>query len=278
MEIVDLKIERELYVLIQISANRESKPVVSESLFYGLVLLSAATSLLSAVAGAGGGAVLIGVIALVLPGSAVIPVHGLVQMGSNVGRAALSWRHIHWPTIAWFVPFGLLGTFLGSLLLVQLPTEILQITIGLFLLWLTWGPKLPQSLSGRAGLVGGGLLTGFLALFVGASGPLVAAFVKARFSERMQTVATFAAVMTFQHGPKAIVFGMAGFVFKDWLPLIGAMIAAGFVGTWIGLHWLKKITNQRFDQLFRMIITLLALRLLWVALEALIPTLSGVAT
>ncbi|ASG64885.1 permease [Idiomarina piscisalsi] len=251
--------------------------MVSESLFYGLVLLSASTSLLSAVAGAGGGAVLIGVIALVLPGSAVIPVHGLVQMGSNVGRAALSWPHIHWPTVAWFVPFGLLGTFLGSLLLVQLPTEILQITIGLFLLWLTWGPKLPQSLSGRAGLVGGGLLTGFLALFVGASGPLVAAFVKARFSERMQTVATFATVMTFQHGPKAIVFGMAGFVFKDWLPLIGAMIAAGFAGTWIGLHWLKKITNQHFDQLFRMIITLLALRLLWVALEALIPALSGVA-
>ncbi|WP_417441610.1 sulfite exporter TauE/SafE family protein [Idiomarina sp.] len=250
--------------------------MINEALFYGLVLLSAATSLLTAVAGAGGGAVLIGVMALVLPGSAVIPVHGLVQMGSNVGRTGLSWKHIHWPTVAWFVPFGLLGTFIGSLLLVQLPTHFLQVTIALFLIWLTWGPKLPESFRGRAGLVGGGLVTGFISLFVGASGPLVAAFVKARFSQRMQTVATFSAVMTMQHAPKALVFGMAGFVFQDWLPLVLAMIAAGFAGTWVGLHWLKKITDQRFDQLFRLIITLLALRLLWVALEPFVPALTSI--
>ena len=59
--------------------------MVSDALFFGLVLLSAATSLLTAVAGAGGGAVLIGMMALVLPGSAVIPVHGLVQMWAVPG-------------------------------------------------------------------------------------------------------------------------------------------------------------------------------------------------
>lgn len=249
----------------------------TDIMFWGLVLLAGLTSLLSAIAGAGGGAVLLAVLALVLPGAAIIPVHGLVQMGSNVGRAGLAWRGINWKTVVWFAPFGLLGTYFGSLLLVELPTTLLQLLIGLFLLYLTWGPELPKLMVGRAGLAVGGLLTGFISLFVGASGPVVAAFIKARFSQRLTTVATFAAVMTMQHAPKALVFGAAGFVFKDWWALILAMVSAGLLGTWLGLHGLQRITDQRFQQLFRWVITLLALRLLWVALEAFIPTLTSVA-
>lgn len=239
---------------------------VTDGLFWLLVGLSTLTSLLSAVAGAGGGAVLIAVLALALPASAIIPVHGLVQMGSNIGRTALAWRHIDWRTVAWFVPFGLLGTLLGSLLLVQLPAQVLQLCIALFLLYLSWGPALPKVVLGRVGLALGGLATGFISLFVGASGPVVAAFIKARFVNRMTTVATFAATMSMQHAPKAVVFGLAGFVFKDWLLLIGAMIGAGLLGTYAGLHWLKRISNERFNQAFKWIITLLAIRLLWVAL------------
>ncbi len=250
----------------------------SDWMFWGLVLLSASTSLLTAIAGAGGGAVLIAMLALVLPAPAIIPVHGVVQMGSNVGRTVLAWRHIDWFTVAWFVPFGLLGTTVGSLLLVQFPAPLLQLCIALFLLYLTWGPKLPQLVLGKAGLACGGLITGFISLFVGASGPVVAAFIKSRFSERITTVATFAATMSMQHAPKALVFGLAGFVFKDWLLLIAAMMAAGFIGTWVGLKWLKRISNHRFNQIFRWVITLLALRLLWVAFDAFIPALSGITS
>lgn len=251
--------------------------VWTDPLFWILTTLAGITSLITAVAGAGGGAVLIGLMAQLLPGNVIIPVHGLVQLGSNMGRAGLAWRHIHWPTVIWFVPFGLLGTLLGSFVLVQLPVAVIQILIGLFLLYLSWGPKLPGMVLGRLGLGIGALFTGFISLFIGASGPVVAAFIKARFSERLETVATFAAVMSMQHAPKAIVFGFAGFVFKDWWLLIVAMVSAGFLGTWIGLHWLKRISNQRFNQVFLWVIILLALRLLWVAFQALIPTLTGEA-
>ena len=248
----------------------------SEGLFWVLVALSAATSLLTAIAGAGGGAVLIAMLALMLPAHAIIPVHGVVQMGSNIGRSLLAWRHIHWPTVAWFVPFGLLGTLAGSLLLVQLPDAVLQLCIAAFLLYLSWGPKLPQIILGKVGLVVGGFVTGFLSLFVGASGPVVAAFIKSRFEQRLTTVATFAATMSMQHAPKALVFGLAGFVFKEWLALIAAMMAAGFIGTWVGLKWLKRLSNQHFNLIFRWVITALALRLLWVAFNSFIPALSGV--
>lgn len=238
---------------------------VQDIWFSLLVGLSFLTSLLSAVAGAGGGAVLIAALASVLPAHAIIPVHGFVQMGSNVGRSALTWRHIDWPTVIWFVPFGLIGTLLGSLILLQLPQHWLQLSIAGFLLFLTWGPQLPKLILGRVGLALGAALCGFISLFVGASGPVVASFVKARFDHRHTVVATFAAIMTMQHAPKAFVFGAQGFVFEQWWLLIMCMIAAGFLGTYMGVRWLKRMTNRHFDQLFKWVITLLALRLLWTA-------------
>lgn len=233
--------------------------------FWGLTLMSAFTSFVTAALGAGGGAILIAFMALILPPAAIIPVHGLVQLGSNLGRGALSWRHIHWPTLAVFAPLSLAGAALASWLLVQLPGSVLQLAIALFVLYLCWGPALPKRALGRLGLGLAALVTGFVSLFVGASGPLVAAFIKARSADRFQAVATFAGAMSIQHAPKALVFGMAGFVFKDWWPLVLSMFLAGLLGTWLGLKTLGRLSEARFHRLFQLVLTALALQLLWEA-------------
>ena len=44
-----------------------------------------------------------------------------------------------------------------------------------------------------------------------------------------------------------------------------AMIGFGFAGTWLGLHVLKSLSNQHFNRVFNVLLTLLALRLLWQA-------------
>lgn len=54
-----------------------------------LVLVSFGTSLITAAFGIGGGAVLLALLAALMPPAALIPVHGAVQFGSNVFRAAL---------------------------------------------------------------------------------------------------------------------------------------------------------------------------------------------
>ncbi len=102
---------------------------------------------------------------------------------------------------------------------------------------------------------------------MGATGPpLVAAFIKQIHTDRFRTVATFGTAMTLQHAPpKALVFGVAGFVFSEWLLFILAMIACGFAGTWLGLHLLKSINNRWFHTAFNLVLTLLAFRLLWQA-------------
>lgn len=234
-----------------------------------LIIAAACTSAVTAALGIGGGVLLLALMAVMLPPAAIIPVHGVVQLGSNAGRALMTLRYINLTTILWFAPGVVLGAWLASLLLIDLPLPLIQVCIAGFILLLCWGPGIPRFALGPAGTVIAATLTSFASLFVGATGPLVAAFIKQQEAQRLPTVATFAAAMTLQHAPKAIVYGAAGFVFGDWLALIGLMVAAGALGTWAGLHLLERRSDQRFALMFNLLLTLLAARLLWQALSSL---------
>ena len=102
-------------------------------------------------------------------------------------------------------------------------------------------------------------------MFVGGTGPFVAAFVSPDRFGKEPTVATHAACMTFQHGLKVVVFGMLGFAFGPWIPLLVAMVMGGFLGTLAGRVVLLKLPERAFAIAFKTVLTLLALRLLWSA-------------
>lgn len=225
------------------------------------------TAAITSLFGAGGGLVLLLVMALVIPPTALIPVHGLVQLGANVSRASLTWRHINWRVLAAFAPGTLLGAWLGSLVLVQVPPALWQLSIALFVLWLCWGPPLPRVAFGPVGIAVAAALTGFASLFVGATGPLVAAFIKQIPQPRFATIATFAGAMTLQHAPKAILFGVLGFALMEWLGFVLLMVLATLAGNRLGLGLLGRISDRGFHRLFSIALTLLALRLLWQALS-----------
>ncbi|MDR5902589.1 sulfite exporter TauE/SafE family protein [Halomonas icarae] len=228
-----------------------------------LVVISVFTSAFTAAVGVGGGLLLIMALAQVMPVAALIPVHGMVQTGSNVGRVALTWRHVDRQVITAFLPGVVLGALAAAWLLIRLPAGLLELCIAAFVLYSCWGPGLPKRALGRAGVLMAGALTTLLSSLVGASGPMVAAFIKQGQVDRLTKVATFSACMSAQHLTKAFVFGMAGFVFRDWLGLMLAMIASGFLGTWLGLRLLSRLSEHRFDTLFNWALTLLAIRLVW---------------
>lgn len=228
-----------------------------------LILTSALTSFITAAMGIGGGVLLLAVMATILPPLALIPVHGLVQFGSNANRALLTRLHIHWPMVLRFSGGALLGAAIASQVLVQLPVDWIQRAVALFILYMVWGPK-PKKLavSGIKTFLAGSLTT-LISMFVGATGPLVAAFIHRMDKDKLATTATFSACMSFQHVTKAAVFGAVGFSFSDWLLPILLMIAAGAFGTWLGLKLLHRIPARFFRRGFAWIVTLLALRLLW---------------
>ncbi|MDI5891164.1 sulfite exporter TauE/SafE family protein [Halomonas rhizosphaerae] len=241
----------------------ESLSPLSGGINLVLVLLSVFTSAFTAAVGVGGGVLMIMALAQVMPAAALIPVHGMVQLGSNVGRTAMTWRHVDHALLGAFLPGVVLGALAAAWLLVRLPAGVLELCIAAFVLFTCWGPGLPKRALGRAGVVVAGAVTTLLSSLVGASGPMVAAFIKQSLSGRLAKVATFSACMLLQHLTKAFVFGVAGFVFRDWLPLMLVMVAAGFLGTWLGLRLLHRLSEHRFDTLFKWALTLLALRLVW---------------
>ena len=146
----------------------------------------------------------------------------------------------------------------------------MYLTIASFILYLCWGPKLPNLILGSWGTVFAGGVTTFISLFVGATGPLVGAFLKQIYSDRFKTVATFAAAMSLQHVLKIAVFEEAGVNITAWLPLLIAMIISGAIGTYVGLRVLKRVQDKHFSLILNWILTLMALRLIWQAVELLI--------
>ncbi len=122
-----------------------------------LVLCGAAllTSIVSAVLGMAGGAMLLAVMLLYLDPIVAIPIHGLVQLASNSSRTVIHARVIRrdllWPFALLLLPAGLL-----TLPLVRsAPAEGLRLAIGVFVLVSTWRPRWlllglkPETLSER---------------------------------------------------------------------------------------------------------------------------------
>jgi uncharacterized membrane protein YfcA len=140
---------------------------------------------------------------------------------------------------------------------------VLKLLLGVFILLLTWA-KIPgiDRLS-KAGLAVASVAVALLSMLVGATGPLVSVLF-ARFFEndRKALVATSAVAMTTQHLLKIVVFGIAGFAFWEWVPLVAAMILSGFIGTVYGSALLERMPEESFRKWFRIAVTVLALDLL----------------
>ena len=227
-----------------------------------LMVTSFVGSAMTAAFSIGGGALLITVMSAVMPIQAVVPVHGLVMIGSNSGRAIILWRNIDWINWGWFAVGALIGALVGSQVVMALPGDFLRIAIAAFILFTQWGPKISMPL-GKKTLISAGGISTFLTLFVGASGPFMAAVLsKVPHYSRLMLIATAGACLSLQHAIKVLVFALAGFAFGPWIPLAAACIAVGFLGTVLGAKILVRIDETVFRRGLKWALTLLAIYLI----------------
>lgn len=210
--------------------------------------------------GIGGGGLLLAIMAVILPPAALIPVHGVVQLGSNATRFAVMAKHTFWPALPMFTVGSLIGAALGGVIVVDLPPYIVQGGVGAFILWSVLA-RPPAWLKRWPILTGG--ISSFLTMFFGATGMFVAGYTKAQELSRQPHVATHAALMTVQHGLKVVVFGFLGFAFADWFWVIVALIGFGVLGTLVGKRVLMRISDRLFRRALDTILILLSLRLIW---------------
>lgn len=236
--------------------------------FIGLCAVSFLGSFVAAALGLGGGMLVLASMALALPPPVLIPIHGVVQLGSNLGRAVLMVRDALFSVVPAFLFGTILGVAVGAHMVVTLPIWALRVVLAAFILYATWAPKFQSTRPSQAKLFGVGAVSTFATMFVGATGALVAPFVSASSPDRRQVVATHGLLMSIQHGFKVIAFGVIGFAFGPYVPLLVGLLLFGIIGTYGGSLVLNRLPETVFRVGLRMILTLLSVRLLyWAFLE-----------
>jgi len=235
---------------------------------FTLGIFATATSFLTAIAGLGGGLLLLALMAQLFSPLVLIPLHGIAQFFSNANRGLIHRKELEWTYLR---PF-LFGSAIGAFAFVPLVVFVNPVTgaigVGFFILLVTWCPKwinvskLPYVLSGA--------LTSGLGVLFGATGPLaMSAHPKANWSKN-QTVGNHGVAMAFQHGMKVIAFLVAGTQLLSYWPHIIVLFLSAWLGTFFGTKILSRFTEKRFKMMLKWVLTLLALRIIFVNLQLLL--------
>ena len=104
-----------------------------------MIAVSLVTSFISAAAGIGGGLMMLAFLSALLPPMYLVPIHGIIQFGSNFFRATLSYKEISKGAIIPFVLGCLIGSTTGGFIFINLPTNFLKFGIAFFILWSVFG-------------------------------------------------------------------------------------------------------------------------------------------
>jgi len=236
--------------------------------FFALCFVSFIGSLIAGALGLGGGVLVLATMANVLPPLALVPIHGVVQLGSNLSRAVLNWRHTLMSVATPFFIGTIIGAAIGAQFVVALPKPLLQLVIAVFILVSTWLPHLQSKSAGKVKFFLVGIVTTIVTMFVGGTGVLVGSFVAPACPERHQFVGTHSVVMTIQHGLKIVTFVLLGFAFGPYIALLMGLVTFSFIGSYVGKLLLNRLPERIFRAALKATLTLLALQLLFSALRA----------
>ena len=248
-------------------------PDTSIWLFIGLSIASFLTAYFSIVAGTAGGLMLLVVMASFYPPAVLIPMHTIVQLGGGLSRVLAMREWLLKDTILPFTIGCAAGAALGAKLFVNLPQSLLMGGLGAFVLLITWVPYIGRFGPERGRFAMLGFVVTVLGVFVSATGTLVGPFVASASPDRRNHVATMSALMAITHIAKMAAFLWVGFALGAYVPLIAAMIATGVLGNHYGERALNSMREDWFRIGFKIVMTTLALRLLWVAARDLLPQL-----
>ncbi len=216
-----------------------------------LVLLVAAAflaALLSAVAGFGGGVVLLPIFVSVLGTREAVAVLTITQLVSNASRVWFNRDEIRRGLVGLFAAGAIPAAVSGAVVLTRAPLPILTRLIGVFLLVMViWRRLRPAGVRlGDRGFVAVGAASGFGSALVGSVGPLVAPFFLARGLTGAAYIGTEAASAVVMHATKLVVFGAVA-VLTTGTALLGLALAPATVaGAWLGRRVVDRLPAQVF--------------------------------
>lgn len=226
------------------------------------------TSVISAIAGMGGGVLLLSAMTLILPFHLIIPIHGVAQLVSNFTRSWYLRSNIRTDFLVPFifgVPFGLFISF--HLLKSITKPSYLYLVLALFILYVVFKPKkLPEIRLKKIGWFILGIGSGIQGSLLGATGPLIAPFYSRSDLRKEEIVSTKAAQQIVTHFSKIPLFLSLDFDYISQFPLILSLVIAAVIGTSVGVGFLKSIPESTFKNIFKFILLIAAIRLIYKAI------------
>lgn len=214
-----------------------------------LVAAAFAASIVAAVAGFGGAAVLLPVLVALFGPREAIPILAVAGLVSNGSRVALNRGAISWSIVGWFALGGIPAALVGGFLFAAAPLEALTRLIGAFLLasvaWRHLRPR-PSGVLGPRTFTVIGAIFAFASALVGSIGPIMAPFFLAAGLVKSAYIGTEAAASVVMQLAKLVAYGIAAIL----TPFMGAlglvMVPAMLAGSWIG----KRIVDRMSERIF----------------------------
>lgn len=223
-----------------------------------------AASTVSGFLGMAGGISLLAVMTALLPAGGIVPIHGAVQLASNFTRTVVYLRHVSWKVAFVFAGPAALGVAIATTLWSGEKLEWFKPGIGVFiLLFLFWRRKAPKLRNAPLwSYAPVGLASGFLGIYVGATGPFIAPFFLRDDFAKEEVIATKAVCQAWGHLLKLPAFLSLGFPFREHAGLIGVLLVCVILGTYTGKRLLGRVSNARFVVIYEAVLGAIALYLL----------------
>ena len=162
------------------------------------------------------------------------------------------------------------GVYVGLQLYGMLDQSALQLVIAGFVL-LSLLVRVPGAVAGRAfpawAYLPAGFLIGGANMLVGVLAPILGAILRFERLDKERTVGTLGFFGFAGNVFKTAGFVLVGFSFADYLPMIACASLATILGNLLGRRLLGGISSAGFAAAFRIMLGLLALKLVWDALS-----------
>lgn len=232
---------------------------MSQEILLGIITFF--TSTIAGVVGLGGGMILIAILPSFLPINALVPVHGLTQLSSNLSRAVFGYKDVQVEVIPKFLIGSLAGVSFFAVILYFVSLTYIPFFIGIYILLSLWSQKFNDKIKKFESYYLIGFIQSGFSIVVGATGPLATTLLVKDYNDKHTVVATAAALMSITHLLKVFAFMIFGFVFFDYIGVLVAMIIGAVAGSYAGTKLRDKIDGKKFMLALKIILSLMAIKL-----------------
>lgn len=238
--------------------------LLASPLFWGLAIVGVILTGISKSGFAGGaGVIAVPLLSLVIP----VPIAAALMLPLLIVMDAKSlsyyWRSVRWQELKFILPAALIGITAGGFLLGELPSNLLQILLGVFcIVFSLWKKLIP--LLGRlpcAGLIWGAV-SGLTSTLLHSGGPPINIYLATRQLPKRTWLATAAVFFAMMNLIKIVPYGLTGQWQFDLLIIDIILLPISLIGVWLGYLLQLKINEALFMSVCKRLLFLSGLALL----------------